>query len=335
MFSRVFSPFEGKSLMICAPSRQWVTPTGEVDFALHHRAREAAEALGFEVFYQPGSFKLEARFAGDDKMRAQEFVRALETSGMDLVMALRGGYGAARLLAQLSESDWARIEASTTPIVGYSDFTAINLALLATVQKVSWHGPTLRDLIDPDPLTLKQLAMVMGLEAWEVDWTVTEHRLESESERTLPRSPAFKDDYQVITGPLWGGNLSVLTSLIGTPYFPPIEGGILCLEDIAEPAYRVDRQLIQLYEAGILTKQACVVLGEFTGIDKASAWAEDFSSRSVGETLIRLGVPFVTGCPMGHQKRKVSLPIGETVRLSVAQTNEGATRVRMRLANGE
>ena len=152
-------PFEGLTLAVAAPSRQWVTNEGGIDWALRRRAFSAAEALGFRVRELEGTYLEEARFAGPDAVRAGDLTCALTELDADLVMAMRGGYGCGRILDML---DWERIGAASTPFVGFSDVTAFELALLARTGRTSWQGPTLRDLIDPDPLTIEGLLAVVG-----------------------------------------------------------------------------------------------------------------------------------------------------------------------------
>lgn len=213
-------PFEGLALAVAAPSRQWVTNEGGIDWALRRRAFAAAEALGFRVRELEGTYLEEARFAGPDAVRAGDLACALTELDADLVMAMRGGYGCGRILDML---DWARIGATSTPFVGFSDVTAFELALLARTGRTSWQGPTLRDLIDPDPLTIEGLLAVVGRRPFAATW---------QSDDT--------DDADA-EGVLWGGNLAMIASLAGTPWMPQVENGILFIEDVAEPAYKIGR----------------------------------------------------------------------------------------------
>ncbi len=300
------APFAGQFLSISAPSRQWVTDTGAIDWALHEKAYRAAEGLGFSLRLFPSTLAEVARFAGDDALRALDWVYAQEEGA--LYMALRGGYGASRLLAQLTDQDWERVAASRVPQVGYSDYTAINLAVLAKTGRETWQGPTLRDLIDIDPLTLTGLQHVLGLAPWRVRFTGE-------------KSPQAR----TTTGTLWGGNLTVLLSLLGTPWWPQVDGGILFLEDIGETAYQIDRALSQLAYAGVLSRQRLVILGDFKGADRATKWDGDFSFECVKAHLTEMGIPFVTGLPFGHLHRKVSLPVGRVVTVTVDEAEKGAT----------
>ena len=118
-------------------------------------------------------------------------------------------------------------------------------------------------------------------------------------------------------GVLWGGNLAMIASLAGTPWMPQVENGILFIEDVAEPAYRIERMLLTLDMAGILRRQQAVVVCDLQGADRPAGWEGDFRlSHALDFMRARTGLPFVTGCPFGHLHRKLSLPVGMRVRLS-------------------
>ncbi len=296
--------FRGLTLAVTAPSRQWVTAKGGIDWLLRREAFASAEKLGFRLRELPSTYLEMARFAGSDQVRAQDFVSALTETDADLVMAMRGGYGAARLLDLI---DWEALRGVTTPMVGFSDFTALNLAFYAKTGQVSWQGPTLRDLIQPEALTLEGLTTVLGQCPLDVSWT-------TQVIQTLD-----------ITGTLWGGNLAVLTSLVGTPYLNEHDGDILFIEDVAEPAYRIERMLMTLRLAGILDKQKAVIVGDMQGADRPVGWDGDFSLAMALDYLAdQTGIPFVTGLPFGHIHRKCSLPVGGRVR---CQVQEGMARL--------
>lgn len=300
----VASLFRGLTLAVTAPSRQWVTAKGGIDWLLRREAFASAEKLGFRLRELPSTYLEMARFAGSDQVRAQDFVSALTETDADLVMAMRGGYGAARLLDLI---DWEALRGVTTPMVGFSDFTALNLAFYAKTGQVSWQGPTLRDLIQPEALTLEGLTTVLGQRPLDVSWT-------TQVIQTLD-----------VTGTLWGGNLAVLTSLVGTPYLNEHDGDILFIEDVAEPAYRIERMLMTLRLAGILDKQKAVIVGDMQGADRPVGWDGDFSLAMALDYLAdQTGIPFVTGLPFGHIHRKCSLPVGGRVR---CQVQEGMARL--------
>ena len=123
-------------------------------------------------------------------------------------------------------------------------------------------------------------------------------------------------DWKTPPATLWGGNLSVLCSLVGTPYLPMVKGGILFLEDVGEHPYRVERMLTQLMHTGILAQQKAVVLGAFSGYKLVPGYDRGFDMPAVVTWLrAQLKVPVLTGLPFGHVPTKVLLPVGQKVRL--------------------
>jgi muramoyltetrapeptide carboxypeptidase len=246
--------------------------------------------------------RTEQRFAGSDAERAADLNRlAIHPSLPDIVLAVRGGYGATRLLEHLHYGALReRLAGSTALLVGHSDFTAIQMALHAKSGLVTFGGP----MLGPD-FGAPELNGLM----WEHFW-----RAVSEAEPIVrwqaPAAPELD-----VEGPLWGGNLAMLCSLLGTPYFPRIEGGILFVEDVGEPPFRIERLLYQLHLAGVLDRQRALVLGHFSqcrphaydnGYDVDAALAQVAS-------VVRL--PVVRGLPFGHEPDKFTLPFGVPARL--------------------
>lgn len=237
------------------------------------------------------------RFAGTDAQRLQAINNSINQPA-SIIMITRGGYGISRILNQI---DWHNIANSGKKFIGHSDFTAFNLALLAKTGASSYAGPTV--MFDfakqtPDDLTADLFSEVMN------------HQLEVLSFESL------NSDAVDTRGILWGGNLSMVCSLIGTEYMPNIENGILFLEDISEHPYRIERMLTQLRYAGVLEKQSAIVLGQFTnyklaGIDNGYNFNEMIHwLRSV------VDVPIITGLPYGHTEIKATLPIGQTIGIA-------------------
>jgi muramoyltetrapeptide carboxypeptidase len=132
-----------------------------------------------------------------------------------------------------------------------------------------------------------------------------------------PAKMAEVQDWSIGNATLWGGNLAVLVSLIGTPYFPNIKGGVLFLEDTAEPPYRVERMLSQLLHAGVLSKQKAILLGQFTEF-KLTPHDKGFSLKTVSAWLQgQITAPVLANLPYGHVQTKVLLPVGAKVDLVV------------------
>lgn len=304
------------------PARIYVySPSGAVrDKAAFRRGIKRLRALpgAGEVEVDAQALASVQRFAGDDAARAEAVHRAAR-SGADVALISRGGYGLTRLLDRL---DYDLLHAAATrrgtQFVGYSDFTALQLAMLAQRGTLSWAGPG--------------VGSDFGAEegADEVMQACFEDLLAGQSEGTGWRLPAADLRYldqlapEVADRPvqdalLWGGNLAVLCALAGTPYFPAVDGGVLFLEDVAEHPYRIERMLTQLLLAGVLQRQAAVLLGAFTSY-RLTPHDKGYRLQSVIDWLrARLpGTPVLTGLPFGHVPTKVLLPVGARVTLEVA-----------------
>lgn len=260
-------------------------------------ASQRLNQLGFAVGIDPDALEVHERFAGTDAQRLAAVQRALQQP-QPIVMATRGGYGLSRILGQI---DWRAVADSGKRFVGMSDFTAFNLALLAQTGAISYTGPT-------------AIADFGGDETDELTTELFGELMRGELELFSFES----EDSDAVDGHgiLWGGNLALVCSLLGTPYFPNIDGGILFLEDVGEAPYRVERMLTQLWHAGVLNRQMAVLLGRFTAY-KTGASDNGFDMDSVVRWLREtVKVPVVTGLPYGHVDVKVSLPVGKEVGLA-------------------
>jgi muramoyltetrapeptide carboxypeptidase len=280
---------------ICAPS-------GRVDEAALKRGISYLEDLGHRVIVAPEVLHEWRYFAGSDEERVAGLHAMVDDPEVKLVMVARGGYGLTRLLPVI---DWQRIAASGKAFVGFSDFTAFNMAAYACSNLVTFHGPMVAVDFGHEGLdSFTQQHFWMAL-------TRPSHRIED---------IACEHEYgeRRIDGTLWGGNLSLLAHLVGTPYFPAIDQGILYVEEIAEEPYAVERLFMQLHHAGVLARQRAVVLGDFTDCEPRNPIRYPYSMPEVVETLQRmLPCPVLTGLPFGHIPRKVTLPFGAPGTLSL------------------
>ncbi|EGV3249857.1 muramoyltetrapeptide carboxypeptidase [Salmonella enterica] len=241
------------------------------------------------------------RFAGTDAERLAD-VNSLAslTSPDTIVMPVRGGYGASRLLDRI---DWQalayRQQRDPLLICGHSDFTAIQAGLLAQANVITFSGPMLAANFGAETLntfTEQHFWLALRKAQFTVEW----------------QGDGPQCDVQ---GTLWGGNLAMLISLIGTPWMPTIDKGILVLEDVNEHPFRVERMLLQLEYAGILNRQSAIVLGSFSGA-APNEYDAGYSLESVYAFLrSRLSVPLITGLDFGHEQRTVTLPIGANATL--------------------
>lgn len=281
---------EGVTAAIVAPSG-YAPETSDVA-----RAISRLESFGCRVrnFYDPAS--KHQRFGGTDAARAAQLHAAASDPDIQIIFALRGGYGMSRLLPAI---DLTMLAASGKLFVGHSDFTALQMALLAQAGAVSFAGPMIcidfsRD--EPSAFTLGEFMQCV---------TRTTHQLTFASGNN-PQLDA--------SGILWGGNLTMLTHLIGTPYLPKIEGGILFIEDVNEHPYRIERMLLQMHYAGLLNQKA-ILFGDFS-----SYALNDYDNGYDFETMLaflreRLGIPILTGLPFGHTRDKATLAVGAQARL--------------------
>ncbi|EAA4513633.1 muramoyltetrapeptide carboxypeptidase [Salmonella enterica subsp. enterica serovar Vitkin] len=241
------------------------------------------------------------RFAGTDAERLAD-VNSLAslTSPDTIVMPVRGGYGASRLLDRI---DWqslaSRQQRNPLLICGHSDFTAIQAGLLAQANVITFSGPMLAANFGAETLntfTEQHFWLALRKAQFTVEW----------------QGDGPQCDVQ---GTLWGGNLAMLISLIGTPWMPTIDKGILVLEDVNEHPFRVERMLLQLEYAGILNRQSAIVLGSFSGATP-NEYDAGYSLESVYAFLrSRRSVPLITGLDFGHEQRTVTLPIGANATL--------------------
>ncbi len=260
-------------------------------------AQQHLQALGWHVALDPDVLAVYQRFAGTDQQRVAAIHRALEQPH-NVVLSSRGGYGLSRLLPAIN---WQAVADSGKRFVGHSDFTAFNNALLAQTGAISYAGPCAAfdfGVPEPDDLTLDLFheSMTNQLEI-----------LSFESEGS---------DAVDARGVLWGGNLAMLCSLLGTPYFPQIDQGILFLEDVGEHPYRIERMLAQLWQAGVLQRQQAIVLGQFTEYKLAPRDNGFDLSQVIAWLKATVSVPVVQGLPYGHTEVKATLPIGKKIGIA-------------------
>jgi muramoyltetrapeptide carboxypeptidase len=279
------------------------SPSGAVrDKAAFKRGVARLQTLGHEVELDADALSRFTRFAGDDATRVAAIHRAA-ASGADVALISRGGYGLTRILPQIKYKTVAKAIAKGTQFVGLSDFTAFQNALLAQTGAISWEGPVQAKLGAEQPDDIMEACfddMVSG-QGEGAGWHFSTRCAEALAQR---RPGVWAQD-----AVLWGGNLAVLVSLLGTPYFPHIKGGVLFLEDVGEHPYRIERMLTQLLHAGVLAQQKAVVLGQFTSY-KLTPHDKGFKLQTVVDNLrSQLKVPVLTDLPFGHVATKLCLPV--------------------------
>jgi muramoyltetrapeptide carboxypeptidase len=258
-------------------------------------ARLEAQGILVHNYYEHEQRHL--RFAGTDAARLAQLNAAAADPDVQIVMALRGAYGMSRLMPHI---DFDRMADSGKIFVGFSDITAFHMGLYARRGAISYAGPMFAGdfgAVDPVAFTLDDF------------W-----RCLAGPTHTVAGQGAGNPQL-IVDGTVWGGNLAMLVSLLGTPYFPRIDGGILYLEDIAEHPYRVERMLLQLMQAGVLDGQRAILLGDFSGY-RLSPFDNGYDFDEMLAFLrATLPCPVLTGLEFGHGQRRVTIPFGAQGRL--------------------
>ena len=266
-------------------------------------------ARGFAVhnYYEHAARYL--RFGASDAERVAQIHAAAQNPEVQVVMALRGSYGLSRILHLL---DYELLANSGKIFVGYSDLTALSLALLAQTGAASYTGPMLCDDFtreDVSDFTLDNfLACLHG----------PQHVLKIEHAQAL-EGPIAEE------GLLWGGNLAMINSLMGTRFMPQIQHGILFVEDVSEHPYRVERMLLQLLHAGVLQQQRALILGDFSNY-RLSPYDNGYDFASMLAFLrSQLSIPVLLGLPYGHIRQRATLAIGAQAQLQADATGFSLT----------
>ena len=284
------------------------------DKASFKRGIKRLEALDYEVEVDEAALATHQRFAGDDETRLASLHRAA-ASGADVAMTTRGGYGLTRLLPSINYKAITKAIDKGMLFVGLSDFTAFQMAVLAKTGAVTWAGPALGE----------DFGAAAGAD--DIMQACFDDLVTGQGEGSgwqLPKPPALiggpavpAGAYTVKDAMLWGGNLAMLASLVGTPYMPVVKGGILFIEDVGEHPYRVERMLAQLLQAGVLAQQKAIVFGQFTNY-KLAPHDKGYKLASVVSWLqTQVKARVLTGLPFGHVATKVLLPVGKRITLAV------------------
>lgn len=249
----------------------------------------AIVAARYQVQYASEIFDRQRYLAGSDARRLAELTHALTDPSLRAVFCARGGYGTMRLLRALEAGRRAK------PVIGFSDITALH-QWQQSHGFVSIHGPVLTQLSRLGRPTSERLFCLL------------ESHLPAEA---LRGTTTFVEG--TAEGPLLGGNLSVFTRLLGTPFMPNLEGAILMLEDVGERPYRLDRMWMHLELAGVFRKISGIVLGSFTHCEER---AETYTSQDVlRELAVATGLPCSAGFPIGHGDANEPVPLGVHVHL--------------------
>lgn len=272
-----------------------VAPAGPLEPAQIEASVERCRSLGLEPILYPSAGARHRFLAGTDAARLEDLQNAFDDPATDAIWALRGGYGTLRILDRL---DLARQLRDPVPFIGFSDNTTLHLRH-AALGVGSFHGPHPNAGFPPE--TEESFRRVL---------------FRAEPPGSLPRREQDPAPRTLVQGrveaPLIGGNLALVAALLGSPDSPRARGKILFLEEVGEPAYRVDRLLLQLERAGVTDGLAGLAFGRFTDppeddLHPAADVLEEFARR--------LDVPAVMDLPFGHVEHNWTLPVGARARL--------------------
>lgn len=273
------------------------------------RAEANARSFGWEPVVGAHALARRGYLAGDDAERAADLNDALRDPRIDGIWCLRGGYGAMRILEQL---DYDALRRRPRPLLGFSDVTALHLAVRARCDLVTFHAPTARGVLSAFARESLARAVVRGEDPCG----------------PCPDARVLRGGCAV--GRLEGGNLALITALVGTPFAARLDGAILALEDVNEPLYRIDRMLVHLRLAGALARLAGLVFGAFTarGDDEDEGGPEPRTLDDVlAEAAGCVNGPCLAGVPVGHLDDQWTMPLGAT-----AELDGGARALRVRAA---
>ena len=281
-----------------------VSPASAIDREHLERGVAALKSMGFRVKVSRHALDRDGIVAGPDTARASELQAFFADPEVDAIFAARGGYGAGRILPML---DFDAIARTPKVFMGFSDATFILNALVGRASMVCFHGP--------------MVAMDFARGLGESSLDHLRRLLAGEmGSFELPARAALKAG--VAEGEVVGGCLSMVTATLGTPYAPPFDGAILFLEDTGEKAYRIDRMLVQLGQAGVLGRVAAVVFGALRA--PAGSEAEHrLISECIAEQAARLDCPVLSGIEVGHGSANFTIPFGVRARVDTAARTLG------------
>jgi muramoyltetrapeptide carboxypeptidase len=255
------------------------------------------------------------RFAASDAQRLAWINSAAADAQSSLLLGVRGGFGVGRLLDGI---DYAavidRMNAAASVLCAHSDFTALQLALMAHAQQSGQRMP----LMLQGPMLCVDFGLQAPLASTLDHFVAAISGADASVDVPGLRCLVPGDCPPAQHGVLWGGNLSMICSLLGTRYWPDVQGGILFIEDVNEHPYRIERMLLQLAQAGVLEQQLALVVGACSDW-KPSPWDEGYDlDAALCSIAQHCGVPVLTGLSFGHVPEKLSLPVGQMASLTPA-----------------
>jgi muramoyltetrapeptide carboxypeptidase len=290
-------------------------PASGVDNGELQEGISLLKANGFNIVIGNTITRKYGYLSAPDAERASEFMEFIERKDIDCILCARGGYGVMRILPML---DFSMIQQNPKIIIGYSDITALLVAINRLSNLVTFHGPVASSTFDPFTVDYFNKTLCSN-QLIQQDAISKDNVASSFAPITYSDSKIITINSGVARGTLTGGNLSMIVSTLGTPYEIDTKNALLFLEDIAEEPYKIDRMLTQLWLAGKLQQCTGIVLGQFKNCEaqRITGFEVSFSLIQVLESRIKsLGIPAVYGLPIGHVKSKMTLPLGVNAELN-------------------
>ena len=277
-----------------------VTPGSSVTEEQLHVCITKLEEMGFQTTYNDSVLSEYGYFAGKDWERADELMGMFTREDVDAIWCVRGGYGSIRILDLL---DYDQIRKNPKVFIGYSDITALLTSIYQETGLVTFHGPVGTSDFNKFSLRSMKKVLIRPEEGYKYPYK------REKGTRDNPEFERYTLTGGQAEGLLAGGNISVLDSMIGTRFEPDFENRIVCLEDIGEKTYRVDKMLFHLLSGTNLKQAAGIVMGVFVecNINEAPALS---LKEALNDLLIPLGIPVSYGLSFGHIKRMVTIPTG-------------------------
>ncbi|MBK9255298.1 MAG: LD-carboxypeptidase [Saprospiraceae bacterium] len=259
------------------------------------------ENLGLVPVYTETVFKRNGYLAGTDQERLDDLHKMIADTDVKAVWCLRGGYGCTRLLPML---DYKLIRKNPKIIIGYSDVTALLLAIHQKTGLITFHGPVaISNIFTPySAITVESVLFGNTTIPLKIPYTEQSDQKFQQDIYTITKG--------VASGILTGGNLSLLVALIGTKYAPTYKNKIVFIEDVGEKPYRIDRMLTQMIQATDISKAAGIILGVFHDCEAKESDLSFTLKKTISEKLSQLNIPCFYGFSFGHVSDICTFPIG-------------------------
>lgn len=268
---------------------------------------QAVKTLGFEPVLGQYVYEKSAFLAGTDSQRMADLVSFFRDDEIKAILCIRGGYGCNRLLPSFPFDVVAN---HPKLIIGYSDLTSLLLAIQQRTGLTTIHGPMIAGdfVMSHHPETRRRFVRLLSGE-WDPNSSIMDEKTAGTGIQVLHDGSAV--------GPLLGGNLALVCSLLGTPWQPDFRGSLLFLEDVNESPYRIDRMLTQLHQTGVLETVGGILFGHFTQDSRAPQQGWSAAILDVlRERTEDLKIPVMAQLPFGHATPNLPLPIGIQAKLS-------------------